>query len=129
MIDIDHFKAVNNTLGHASGDQVLLAFTKTWQRNIRVIDVFARFGGDEFELLLPEANPGQAFVVVERIRMTISAQSIDLDGNLVSISISSGISNLSDEYETLDNLLSQADQALYRAKETGRNNVIHYVEL
>ena len=129
LIDIDHFKAVNDTLGHAAGDQVLLAFTKICQRNIREIDVFARFGGDEFALLLPEANPQQAFTVIERMRMAITAQSIDLDGNLVSISISSGISNLSNEDETFDNLLSQADQALYRAKETGRNNVVQYVEL
>ncbi len=129
LMDIDHFKAVNDTLGHAAGDQVLLAFTKICQRNIREIDVFARFGGDEFALLLPETNPPQAFTVVERIRMAITAHSIDLDGNLVSISISSGISNLSNEDETFDNLLSQADQALYRAKETGRNNVVQYVEL
>jgi len=67
--------------------------------------------------------------VVERIRKAITAQSIELDGSLVLIGIGSGLSNLSNADETFDNLLSRADQALYRAKETGRNNVVQYVEL
>jgi len=128
LIDIDHFKHVNDTFGHAAGDQALLAFAKICQKNIREIDVFARFGGDEFALLLPEANYEQAYVVVERIRKAVTAQSIDLDGKLVSITISSGVANLSDAEETFDKLLSHADQALYRAKEAGRNKVVGYDE-
>jgi diguanylate cyclase (GGDEF)-like protein/PAS domain S-box-containing protein len=128
LIDIDHFKHVNDTLGHAAGDLTLLAFTKICQKNIREIDIFARFGGDEFALLLPEASFEQAYVVVDRIRKAVTSQPIDLNGKLVSITISSGIANLSDDEETFDKLLSQADQALYRAKEAGRNKVVGYDE-
>jgi diguanylate cyclase (GGDEF)-like protein/PAS domain S-box-containing protein len=126
LIDIDHFKHVNDTLGHAAGDQALLAFTKICQKNIREIDIFARFGGDEFALLLPEADYVQAYVAVDRIRMAVSALPIDLEGKLVSITISSGIANLSGNEESFDKLLSQADQALYQAKEAGRNKVVGY---
>jgi diguanylate cyclase (GGDEF)-like protein/PAS domain S-box-containing protein len=126
LIDIDHFKRVNDTLGHAAGDLVLLAFTKICQRNIREIDMFARFGGDEFALLLPEASYEQAYVVIERIRLAVEAQPIEIDGKFVSITISAGIANLSVDQEAFDQLLSQADQALYRAKEAGRNQVAGY---
>jgi diguanylate cyclase (GGDEF)-like protein/PAS domain S-box-containing protein len=129
LIDIDHFKDVNDTLGHAVGDQVLMTFTKICQKNIREIDLFARFGGDEFVLLLPEAGPEQAHVVTERIRTAITVTPFDLGGTLVSITISSGIANLSGDEETFDELLSRADQALYRAKKTGRNQVVVYEEL
>ncbi len=126
VIDIDHFKRVNDTFGHAAGDQVLMAFTKICQRNIREIDMFARFGGDEFALLLPEANYEQAYVVIERIRLAVEAQPIEIDGKFVSITISVGIANLSGDQEAFDHLLSQADQALYRAKEAGRNQITGY---
>ncbi len=126
LIDIDHFKHVNDTLGHAAGDQALLAFTKICQKNIREIDIFARFGGDEFALLLPEADCDQAYVAVDRIRKVVSSQPFDLEGKLVSITISSGIANLSGNEESFDKLLSQADQALYQAKEAGRNKVVGY---
>jgi diguanylate cyclase (GGDEF)-like protein/PAS domain S-box-containing protein len=129
LIDIDYFKHINDTYGHAAGDQALLAFTKNCLKNIREIDVLARIGGDEFALLLPEASRAQAYIVAERIRAGSITQSIDLDGKQVSITISSGIAILSGEEESLDKLLSQADQALYRAKEEGRNKVVCYDEL
>ena len=126
LIDIDYFKHINDTHGHAAGDQILLTFTKICRNNIREIDMFARFGGDEFALLLPETGYEQAYVVVERIRLAVAAQSIEIDGRPVSITISSGIANLSGNEETFEVLLSHADQALYRAKETGRNKVAGY---
>ncbi len=126
IIDIDHFKHVNDTFGHAAGDQALLAFTKICRKNIRDIDLFARFGGDEFAMVLPETSDELAYMVVERIRLAVEAQPVDLDGKFVSLTISSGIANLSDGQEALDKLLSQADQALYRAKEAGRNKVVSY---
>ncbi len=128
LIDIDYFKHVNDTFGHAAGDQALLAFTKICQKNIREIDMFARFGGDEFALLLPEASDEQAYIVVERIRLAVQSQPVELDGKFVSLTISSGFANLSVEQEAFDKLLSQADQALYRAKETGRNKVVCYAK-
>ena len=124
LIDIDHFKNVNDTMGHATGDLALMAATKLCLSNIREIDVFARFGGDEFALLLTEANREQAHVVVERIRRSISAQPLNLDGKSVPMTISAGIANLSEDHETFDRLLRRADKALYRAKESGRNAVV-----
>jgi diguanylate cyclase (GGDEF)-like protein/PAS domain S-box-containing protein len=124
LIDIDHFKSINDAHGHIAGDQALLMFTKICQKNIREIDVFARIGGDEFALLLPEASSGQAFVMVERMRLTLMAQVMDQAGTQVSITISSGIAALADDQEPLDTLLRRADLALYRAKESGRNRVV-----
>jgi diguanylate cyclase (GGDEF)-like protein/PAS domain S-box-containing protein len=129
LIDIDHFKQINDTYGHAAGDQALIAFTTIFQKHIREIDVFARFGGDEFVLLLPETNQEQAFVVLERIRLALSTQPIDLDGKPVALTFSSGIASLSGDQQSIDSLLSQADQALYRAKEAGRNNIVRYDKL
>jgi diguanylate cyclase (GGDEF)-like protein/PAS domain S-box-containing protein len=129
LIDIDHFKQVNDTFGHAAGDQALLAFTKICQQNIREIDLFARFGGDEFVLLLPETDCGQAYAVVERLRVAVTAASINFDGKQIPITISSGITSLSGDQESFDTLLGQADQALYHAKEEGRNNVVRYDNL
>lgn len=128
LIDIDHFKHVNDTYGHAAGDQALLTFTTLCQRNIREIDIFSRFGGDEFALLLPEANSRQAYAVIERIRQAIATEPIDLDGKLISLTISSGIASVSDAGEDFDKLLIKADQALYRAKEAGRNKIVGHDE-
>ena len=127
LIDIDHFKQINDTFGHAVGDQVLLAFTKICQKNIREVDVFARYGGDEFALLLPEAGYEQAYEVVERIRLSVASRPISIDGYMLSITISSGIARLSsDQEESINTMLSQADHALYRAKEEGRNQSVVY---
>ncbi len=123
LIDLDHFKQINDTYGHAAGDQVLIWFVGVCQKHSRSIDIFARLGGDEFVLLLPETSDDQAYDVVERIRLRLNAQPIDLDGNLISVTISSGIASASNECDSLDALLICADQALYRAKEAGRNCV------
>jgi diguanylate cyclase (GGDEF)-like protein/PAS domain S-box-containing protein len=125
LIDIDHFKQVNDTYGHAAGDQALIAFSKICLKQIREIDVFARFGGDEFVLLLPETTQEQAYEVVERVRKALVAQPIAFNGQAVSLTISSGISSLVGQ-ESFDTILSQADRALYRAKEAGRNRVIRF---
>ncbi len=124
LFDIDHFKFVNDTLGHAAGDQALLALTQICNQNVRGIDTFARFGGDEFALLLPESDGEQAFIVAERIRLAITEVPLDLGGKPVSITISSGIASLSGDQDTFDEILSRADKALYEAKESGRNRVV-----
>ena len=123
LLDIDRLKEINDTYGHATGDRMLQAFAKTCRENIREIDLFARFGGDEFALVVPEANREQAYQAVERVRAAVAAMSIDVDGKRVSLTMSAGISSLTDEHESLDTLLVRADRFLYRAKEDGRNRV------
>ena len=123
LIDLDHFKQVNDTYGHMAGDQVLVAFAKICQKNIREIDLHARIGGDEFAMLLPEANCDQAYEVVERVCRALVPLPMDQDGRLVAITISAGIASSQGEQESLDALMGRADQALYRAKEAGRNRV------
>jgi diguanylate cyclase (GGDEF)-like protein/PAS domain S-box-containing protein len=125
LIDIDHFKYINDSFGHAAGDQALVMFAQICQKNIREIDIFARFGGDEFALLMPETNAAQALVVMERIRQSVSAQPLEIDDVILSvITPSAGIASLSTDDETMDMLLERADQALYKAKEAGRNRVM-----
>jgi len=124
LIDLDHFKTINDTYGHAGGDQALLTFVKTCLKNIREIDVFARIGGDEFALLMPETSGEQAYTTVERIRQALAAAPMNLDEKPVLITISAGISSLIGGDEALDTLLGRADQALYQAKEAGRNRTI-----
>jgi diguanylate cyclase (GGDEF)-like protein/PAS domain S-box-containing protein len=124
MVDIDNFKFVNDTYGHAAGDQILLKFAHFCQKNIREIDVFARIGGDEFVILLPETNSEQAYVTIDRIRQSLATIHMDFAGKPISITISSGIASLKVEEESIDTLLSRADQALYQAKEAGRNRVV-----
>jgi diguanylate cyclase (GGDEF)-like protein/PAS domain S-box-containing protein len=123
LIDVDHFKQINDTYGHTTGDQVLKTFTRICRENIRVIDVFARFGGDEFVLLLPETNCEQAYAVVERIRQILEKLVMEIAGQLVVITISSGITCTQGGAASLDVLLREADQALYQAKNAGRNCV------
>jgi diguanylate cyclase (GGDEF)-like protein/PAS domain S-box-containing protein len=123
ILDIDHFKNINDSYGHASGDQALVAFSQICQEQLREIDLFARIGGDEFALLLPETNPTQSVMAVERVRIAIAAQVLTLAGEPVTITISAGIAGLEGQCETLDALMDRADQALYRAKGAGRNRI------
>ena len=124
MIDIDYFKSINDTYGHAAGDEALGIFAKICQEYIREIDILARFGGDEFAMLLPETGSHQAFTVVERIRQALASHPVMFADRPILITISSGISGLEAKDETLDMLLGRADQALYQAKEMGRNCVV-----
>jgi diguanylate cyclase (GGDEF)-like protein/PAS domain S-box-containing protein len=124
LVDIDRFKNVNDTYEHTGGDKVLLAFVRFCQMKIRMVDVFARWGGDEFVLLLPETNLEDARVVIDRLRADMAALSIDLRGKPVSITTSWGLAGLTGGQETLETLLVQADKALYRAKGQGRNCVV-----
>jgi len=123
LLDIDHFKNINDTYGHAAGDQALSVFVKTCQQNLREIDVFARLGGDEFVILLPETDCDQAYTALERFRKALTAAPFDFAGQSVQITSSIGISNLANEKESLDVFLGRADEALYQAKEAGRNQI------
>lgn len=124
MLDLDHFKRINDLFGHAIGDQVLQSIVKTCQENIRDFDILGRYGGEEFVILLPETNIENARQAADRIRKEIEKSSIETDAGMISITASLGITSLTDEDDlTLDKLLDRADQALYKSKEGGRNKV------
>ena len=123
MVDIDRFKLINDTHGHAAGDVVLKSFSDTMLKGIREIDVFARLGGDEFVLLLPGASPEHAYEVIERVRLTLNSHRIELADTSVSITLSAGIACMGGEGDTLEMIMQRADQALYQSKESGRNRI------
>ena len=124
LLDLDHFKQINDTYGHATGDQALIALTRICQGSIREIDVLARFGGDEFVLLFPETTAGEAQTIMERVRLAVTTQSVDVNHKLVALTISVGIAGLASAAMSLDTLIECADQALYQAKAAGRNRVV-----
>lgn len=126
MFDIDHFKRVNDRHGHDMGDTVLMVMARTLSSHVRASDLPARFGGEEFVLVLPETALAEGIAVAEKIRVAVERLSIPLeDGSQenLRISVSAGVTVL-DPSDDLQELLSRADQALYRAKETGRNRCV-----
>ena len=123
MMDIDHFKQVNDTHGHLMGSHVLSEVGRLISRSIRGADVAARYGGEEFIAYLPEADGAGAVQVAERIRMAIESNEFTLDGKTARATISVGIGLFPGHGGELKALVARADQALYRAKEDGRNRV------
>jgi diguanylate cyclase (GGDEF)-like protein len=126
LVDIDHFKTVNDTYGHLIGDKALRAVTDALRSQLRAYDLAGRFGGEEFALLLPHAREGDARNVAERLRAHIAGMTILVDddkpaGPCVRVTISVGVASLDGESRELTDLLAAADAALYYAKETGRN--------
>ena len=125
MIDVDHFKRVNDTHGHAVGDEVLKAFTRVLEGNLRSVDLLGRLGGEEFAVVLPESDDSAAAHTAERLRAAVEGLQFPLeDGSALKITTSVGIAILAGTGETLDNLLVRADSALYTAKRDGRNRVV-----
>jgi diguanylate cyclase (GGDEF)-like protein len=121
MLDIDHFKQVNDRFGHQVGDEVLVRFTTLVQKELRVNDLFARYGGEEFIILLPQTRETEAVALAERIRsvLEVQAEQPSLPGITSSFGVAQWHGSMVDVYE----LLQYADRALYRAKQAGRNRV------
>ncbi|MCK5539371.1 MAG: GGDEF domain-containing protein [Deltaproteobacteria bacterium] len=123
IIDIDHFKLVNDTYGHRTGDGVLRVLSEVMKKEIREIDVLARYGGEEFALILPHTPYQKALDVAERIRQKVEDSRFTYKGKPFSVTISIGVGTLK-ENDTLDSYVERVDQALYRAKNGGRNRVV-----
>ena len=122
MLDIDHFKQVNDQYGHAAGDRVLAEFAALCMQSIRDSDLAGRYGGEEVFILMPEIDLKTAILSAERLRMTVAAHPFKLsDGRELSVSCSIGIAMYMPQQDDLDKLLLRADQALYQAKHQGRN--------
>lgn len=127
MIDIDHFKQVNDTYGHLIGDDVLANFAQVLRKSLREVDLITRWGGEEFAVLLPESNIEQAFIASNRLQKNVEKMRIPTDQGELSITISIGATGLyGNNHATFDELIKEADDALYLAKERGRNCVVHW---
>jgi diguanylate cyclase (GGDEF)-like protein len=130
-IDIDHFKQVNDSVGHQAGDEVLREVAARIKAELRMSDALGRFGGEEFVVLLIDAGLDSASLVANRIRASVAERPVDLpNGDAVSVSVSIGVATL-DDFErdhaiegVAQQLVAQADSALYQAKESGRNRVV-----
>lgn len=124
MVDIDHFKAVNDQYGHLAGDAVLAVVSRLIGTSLRPSDLVCRYGGEEFCILLPNTPADVAMLVAERIRSQVQARFIDLpEGGYVKVTISIGASILQTT-DSVESLLQRADRALYRGKEGGRNQCV-----
>ncbi|MCH8178441.1 MAG: GGDEF domain-containing protein [Proteobacteria bacterium] len=124
LVDIDHFKRINDQLGHAAGDEVLRSVARTIVDQAREVDRVARYGGEEFCVLLPHTDHDGALQAAERLREAVHGLDIVWRDELISMTVSTGLACATDPHEPLDSLLRRADEALYRAKTEGRNRVV-----
>jgi diguanylate cyclase (GGDEF)-like protein len=126
LLDIDHFKAVNDTHGHQVGDRVLVLLGEVLRKTLRNTDVPARFGGEEFMVLAPETNAEAGVIVAERLRTRIAEESAAAGGGIPRITVSIGIATTQHEQASSSGeLVRLADEGLYRAKNAGRNRVVN----
>jgi diguanylate cyclase (GGDEF)-like protein len=126
MMDVDHFKKINDTHGHKVGDLVLQKLAEICRDTLRMVDIIGRVGGEEFAILLPETTEQEAIRVAERLRQAIADAKISLGHGLpLSITVSIGITSLMSKDDNIDVLLSFADKALYAAKNAGRNRIFN----
>lgn len=124
MLDIDKFKLINDTYGHAAGDTVLQNIAKTILETIRAVDVAARTGGEEFAVLLPNTKVEEAVLLAERLRLAIESESGSIQNRKMGVTVSIGVAAYSPEIQNLEELLQNADVAMHQAKHLGRNRVV-----
>ena len=123
MIDLDWFKRVNDSWGHAVGDEVLRHCANVMQASLRRLDLLGRLGGEEFAILLPDTEVGGAEEFAERLRLVVLEQAAPTQAGQIGITFSIGVTPFTRGDRNIDAVLARADQALYRAKENGRNRV------
>jgi len=124
MLDLDHFKQINDQHGHLIGDRVLQVVAQCLRDNIREIDILGRYGGEEFTILLPDTDLSKAREIAERLHTLIGAQSVLVENESIRVTASLGVANAVDLNNiSIEELLARADQALYIAKQAGRNQV------
>jgi len=125
MIDLDFFKKINDSYGHLGGDTVLISFSKMLKDLIRSHETIARYGGEEFILLLPETVENGAIIVAERIRTSLEQLAIPCADSIIKVTASIGVTSSNTKDKNLQQIINRADQALYQAKENGRNKVTY----
>jgi diguanylate cyclase (GGDEF)-like protein/PAS domain S-box-containing protein len=123
MVDIDHFKTVNDEHGHAVGNTVLKKMVSVCHKALREQDILGRLGGEEFGIILPEIPINAAYTIAERLRKRLMKLETKTKGTVINITVSIGVSQCKNDTLTLEDALNQADQALYKAKQGGRNRV------
>lgn len=127
MVDLDEFKAINDAYGHQTGDRTLMKFAEVCRHTIRSIDIPGRIGGEEFAILLPETEEGEAMEVAERLRRGLAGAEIEAEnGKTFRFTASIGVATLSESVDDIDKLLAASDKALYAAKSAGRNRSINF---
>lgn len=134
LLDIDHFKRINDVHGHRQGDEVLSGCAELFRQQVREVDVLARFGGEEFIIALPDTDLDGAKQLAERVRAAVKGKTFQIDGRSIKVTVSIGIACLLDHDQgdaqvVLDRLISEADQALYFGKHNGRDKACAYSEI
>lgn len=126
VLDIDHFKRINDTFGHDAGDEVLTEFAVRLATNVRAVDLPCRFGGEEFVVVMPDTRVADASAIADRIRAQVAGTAFSVMGGResLSVTISIGVAATTGDHDSTDALLKRADEALYEAKQSGRNRVI-----
>jgi diguanylate cyclase (GGDEF)-like protein len=124
ILDLDHFKRINDRLGHVGGDQVLMQISELLRQEARVTDILCRYGGEEFALLLPYTPSVSAMIMAERIRLHVAQRSFPVLQEHLTMTVSIGVAGCPEHAQSAESVIAAADQALYLAKREGRNRAI-----
>ena len=122
MFDLDHFKTINDTQGHQAGDRILISFANTVRNSLRPNDLFGRYGGEEFLVVLPDSSIETAYVIAERVRKAFADEHRFFDGSPLDATVSAGVASIRTSSD-LNEIVASVDQAMYAAKHNGRNRV------